>query len=159
MTTGYGMTLISALGAVKAGIYDAAKAVYDPATTYVSSGDPSQDVIYELVQIGTVAIAQTPATLSNNRGREEVITADVMISVFTGGSDDQQQRVDLRAAELLTLLEQQVHYTDTTLDGAVRECFLTSASLDSGPGAMGNNTTGRLAVINAVFTAKARVTR
>lgn len=153
------MSLVSALGEFKAGMVTAALGVYDSSKTYVSSGEPSQDVLYELVSIGTVTVGQAAATLSTNRGREETLTCDVLLTVFRGGDDDQQTDADQRVAQLLTLLEQQVHYEDTTLAGAVRECFLTSATLDSGPGAMGDNTRGRLAAINAVFTAKARITR
>lgn len=159
--SGYGMSLVSAIGAVKAGLYAAAKAVYDPTVTYVSSGEPSSDVLYELVSIGAVEIAQTPATISQNRGREEVLTCDVTISVFSGGDDDEQPVIDARCGALLALLEQQVHYTDTSLGGVVRECFLTSARLDSGPAAMGpeqNRTYGRAAAISATFTARARIT-
>lgn len=159
MTTGLGMNLVSALGGFKAGMVSAALTVYDKTTTYVTSGEPSQDVLAELVSIGTVTIAQTPATIGDNRGREETLTCEVMLSVFRGGDDDQQTTADTRVGDLLALLEQQVHYTDTTLGGVVRECFLTSATLDSGPGAMGDNRRGRLAVINATFTAKARITR
>lgn len=158
--TGYGMALVSALGPFKTGLVAAAKAVYDPAKTYVSSGEPSQDTIYELVVVGTVEIGQVPATLGTNRGREETLTADVLISVFSGGDDDEQPVLDQRAGALLALLEQQVHYTDTTLGGVVRECFLTQARLDSGPGALGPETSrtyGRMASITATFTAKARI--
>ncbi|MBW4033029.1 MAG: hypothetical protein HIU88_10235 [Acidobacteria bacterium] len=151
------MALVSALGAYKAGLYNAAKAVYDPTTTYVCSGDPSQDILAELVSLGTVEIGQVPATLGSNRGREETLTADVHFRVFTGGGDDQQPTADARVGVLLTMLEQQVHYTDTSLGGAVRECFLTSARLDSGVDDLGNNTRGRVAVINATFTARARI--
>lgn len=158
MTTGLGMSLVSALGGFKAGMVAAATAIYDPGVTHVVSGEPSEDVLAELVSIGTVTIGQTAATLGTNRGREETLTCEVMLSVFDGGGDDEQTVADQRCGVLLTQLEQQVHYTDTTLNGAVRECFLTSASLDSGPGAMGDNSRGRLAVINAVFTAKARIT-
>lgn len=158
--SGFGMGLVSAMGAYKAGLVSAAQSVYDSSTTYVSSGEPSQDTIYELVEIGSVEIGQTPATLGSNRGREETLEADVTISVFSGGEDDEQPILDQRAATLLTLLEQQVHYTDTSLGGVVRECFLTRARLDSGSGAIGpetNRTYGRLAVISATFTAKARI--
>jgi hypothetical protein len=155
--SGYGMSLVSALGAYKAGLYAAAHAVYDPKTTYVCSGDPSQDILPELVSLGTVEIGQVPATLGSNRGREETLTCDVHFRVFTGGGDDQQPAADARVGTLLTMLEQQVHYTDTSLGGAVRECFLTSARLDSGVDDLGNNTRGRVAVINATFTAKARI--
>lgn len=159
MTTGLGMSLVSALGTFKTGMVAAALTVYTDHETYVTSGEPSQDVLGELVSIGSVTIGQDVATVGDNRGREETLTCEVMISVFRGGDDDQQTGVDQRAAELLTLLEQQVHYTDTTLGGAVRHCFLTSATLDSGPGGMVDNSRGRMAVIEATFTAKARITR
>lgn len=158
--SGYGMGLVSAIGDFKAGLVAAAKAVYDPKVTYVSSGEPSQDVLFELVEIGAVEIGQAPATLGTNRGREETLEAGVTISVFSGGDDDEQPVLDQRAATLLTLLEQQVHYTDTSLGGAVRECFLTRARLDSGPGSLGSEsdrTYGRMAAITATFTAKARI--
>ena len=158
--SGYGMSLVSAIGAFKAGLLAAAKAVYDPTKTYVVSGDPSQDTLYELVSIGTVEIGQTVATIGVNRGREETLTAEVLITVFGGGEDDAQAALDVRAGALLALLEQQVHYTDTTLGGAVRECFLTRARLDSGPDAFGpetNLTYGRRALITSTFTAKARI--
>lgn len=156
--TGTGMALVTVIGAYKAALHAAAKAVYDPDTTYVCSGEPSQDVLYELVQLGTCEIGQTPATIGTNRGREETLTCEVTISVFRGGGDSEQPTCDARAGELLSLLEQQVHYTDTTLGGVVRECFLTAATLDSGPGDMPEgNVSGRLAAINATFTAKARI--
>lgn len=155
--SGYGMSLVSTIGAFKAGLYAAAKSVYDPTKTAVVSGNPSQDVLAELVSLGVVEIGQQPATFGSNRGREETLTCEVTISVFTGGGDDQQPTADARAGTLLTLLEQQVHYTDTSLGGVVRECFLTAARLDSGPGAMGDNSRGRLTVVIATFTAKARI--
>jgi hypothetical protein len=151
------MNLVSVLGAYKAGLYAAAKAVYDRDTTYVCSGEPSQDVMAELVSIGATEIGQEAATLGTNRGREETLTCEVVLSVFRGGGDEQQPTADARVGQLLTLLEKQVHYTDTTLGGVVRECFLTAARLDSGPGSLGDNTRGRLAAITATFTAKARI--
>lgn len=155
-------------GKFKQALFDTASAVLASAATvdfptppYVCMGVPSNLDNFQVVSIGEVRVSQAPAALGTNRQREEVLTCAVTVSVFRGGMDDVEPLVNGRAWELMSLLEQQVHYVrenqdGTTLGGLVRECFLTDVTEDSAAASEGQ-TAGREAVIAGTFTAKARI--
>lgn len=163
-----GESLSTLGGQFKQGIFEAAQTVFADATSTdfptsptVCMGIPSNTDNFQIVSVGEVGISQTPAALATTRPREETLTCDVTISVFLGGMDDVEVKVNARAWELMALLEEQVHYVrenqdGTTLGGLVRECFLTQVSQDS-QAAQVSTTAGREAVIAGTFTAKARI--
>lgn len=156
-----GQSLTSAAWGFKNGLFEAAVAVM-PTGVYVAMGEPQTLDPSQIVSIGLITVHQSPAALSTNRDREEVLTCEVTFSVYQGGMDDAEQAVTKQAFDLAGLLEQQVHYiqngTDgTLLGGVVRECFMTDMREDTTAVAVANQTTGRESVVIATFTGKARV--
>lgn len=123
---------------------------------HVSNGHPGPVQIDDIVAIMGVTAEQEPATYGTSRGREETLTVTVMFSIYRAGGADMEKVAADRAYELLGELEEYVRVTDTTVGGAVRECFLTSHRSDGStdPQVIAS---GRLYEIEAVFTAKARV--
>lgn len=100
---------------------------------------------------------QSPATLSTNRSREDVIELDVYISCFKRGGIEAERPASDRAYELLRLIERYVRMTDTTVGGSVRQCFLTRTTSNGfTPKELAAH--GRNIQIVATFEAKARVT-
>lgn len=129
----------------------------ETANVQVSFGTPGSFEDWDIIRIGAVRARQDPATLGSNRGREQQLDLEVTISVYRGGGADQEQVCSDRAYELLRILADQVHHTDTTLGGVVRWCFLTADESDGAtdPELIGN---GRTIAIVATFTAAARIT-
>lgn len=163
MTTGTGQSLHTVAWELKNGIYQLAQQTF-PAPTYVCMGLPSTLTPNEIVSIGNINAGQDVATLSaSNRGREETLQIEVTFTVWSGGGDEVEPLIEARVFELVSQLEQAVHYirgdgTDpTTLGGAVRQCFLTALTQDSMP--TNEEAAGREAVAIATFTAKARITQ
>jgi hypothetical protein len=123
----------------------------------VCFGQPGTFEDVDIIRIGRISSTQDPATLGTNRARETSLELEVTISVYRGGGPEQEQVCSDRAYELLRILADQVHHTDTTLGGAVRWCFLTADESDGAtdPEQIAN---GRTIAIIATFTAAARIT-
>ncbi|MET3635662.1 hypothetical protein [Curtobacterium oceanosedimentum] len=163
MTAGNGMSLHTVAWELKNGVYRLAQQTF-AAPTYVCMGLPTTVTPSEIVSIGNINAGQEEATLSaSNRGREETLQLEVTFSVWSGGGDEVEPIIEARVFELVSQLEQAVHYvrgdgTDpTTLGGAVRQCFLTALTQDSMP--TNELAAGREAIAIATFTAKARITQ
>ena len=127
----------------------------------VTFGYAGQDGLnyLDLVSFEDVTSEQDPATLGTSRGREEILTLQVVIECFRPGEADQEQVASDAAYELLGRLERHVRVTDTTVGGTVRQCFLTShrSSGETDPAALAA-LHGRLIAVEAVFTARVRIT-
>lgn len=152
------MSDFTAAGALKSKIYEIARdTIYVNEEVQVSYGHPGQTQTDDIVGIGDTRVEQEPANLSTNRSREEIIRCDVIVSVFRRGGPEQARVASDRAFELVGMLEGYVRYTDTTLGGTVRHCFLESLSED---GTFDDRilSEGRLVEITATFVAANRVT-
>jgi len=126
----------------------------------VSFGHPGAVVQHwdALVGFSDVTVEQDVATMSTNRSREETLRLTVWVSVHADGEGpDLEQTTSNRAYALLGVLEHHVRQTDTTLGGAVRQCFLT-AHTSTGETDPDLLTAGRTIEIQATFTAQARIT-
>lgn len=125
----------------------------------------------EVIAVGKVTAGLDFAAMGTNRQRELVLTADVLVSVFRSGGDDEidgddlEEEVGDRAYELLNAIEEYCRVTDTTLEqasgvagGLVRHCFCTGHESDgmTDPEAQ---KLGRAAFITATFTAPTRISK
>ncbi|WP_411732184.1 hypothetical protein [Paeniglutamicibacter sp.] len=147
--------------AFKQAIFEATKTIMqaDEATAdvYVCPGTPGTYKPADIISFGRLSVAQAPANLGTRRSREETLTVEVTLSCFIGGDDSGELPSQVRAFELLGLIERHVRVTDTTLGGVVRHCFLTNVETD---GATPEEYTaqGRAVDVVATFTAQNRVT-
>ncbi|MBX3435956.1 MAG: hypothetical protein KF861_00475 [Planctomycetaceae bacterium] len=147
-------------GEFKNALFAAAKTMW--ATTepevQVAFGHPGKTQVDDIVALGRVTSRQDPATLSTNRSREEVLTVEVMFSIYRGGTgNDVEQACSDRGYKLLDDLAEYVRVTDTTVGGTVRECFLTSVDSEGETDAS-VLAKGRLIETLATFTAVTRIT-
>lgn len=133
----------------------AAQALW-PTGVQVSFGHPGPSQSPNIVALLAVSSEQEPATYGTARSREETLTLTVMFSIYRAGGSEMEKVASDYAYQLLGDLERQVRMTDTTVGGAVRECFLVSHRSE---GATDPETlaSGRLIEVEAVFQAKARV--
>lgn len=144
----------------KSNFYTAAVALLADQEVLVSFGHPGMEEQNwdDLVGFADLEVAQDVATMGTNRSREETLRLTVWISVHRDGEGPTLEQVTSdRAYALLGVLEHHVRQTDTTLGGAVRECFLT-AHTSTGQTDPDLLTAGRTIEIEATFTARARVT-
>lgn len=129
----------------------------DPDTPHVlvAFGAPESLEPEDLVGILDITSEQNPATIGN-RAREEMLTLTVQISCFRGGSGDQEKVAADRAYFLLGMIERYARLTDTTFNGTVRHCFLTSHESigQTDPELLAQ---GRVIEITARFQAYARI--
>lgn len=148
--------LVSVAPLFKAALFTAAKLLY-VAPIQVVYGHPGTDQENDIVSFGRVSSVQDFATMTPNRTREELLTCDVVFSCYRGGGGITAEQV---AAEqtyaLLGQLEYYTRFTDTTLGGIVRWCFLTSHDSD-GTTQGGSLQGGRTITTTATFTARARI--
>lgn len=128
-------------------------------TVLVTFGHPGQQIFSydDLVMLEDLTAEQEPATVSTNRTREDTLTQVVAIESFRAGGPEAEETSAAAAYALLALLEGYVRATDTTLGGVVRHCFLTSHR-SQGFTPPGDQDQGRITVLEATFTAKARIT-
>lgn len=141
--------------AFKVALVAAIQSVVDPAVL-VTYGHPGMAVENDMIGVGRVSSAQTVATMSTNRSREETLTVEVQISCYRPGGREVEAVAGAQAYSLLGLIERQVRMTDTTVGGTVRQCFLTSHDSDgeTDPTIVAE---GRCIEIVATFTAQARI--
>lgn len=110
-----------------------------------------------LLVLGTESDQSSGPLGSTNRTRDEVLRLEVQIFVTRYGDVDAAREADEYCFERLSEIERHVRVTDTTLGGAVRECFLVAHATDSQ--SFEANEQGHLSALGAVFEAKTRVTR
>ena len=122
----------------------------------VTFGHPGVTQLNDVVAFMDVTASQAAATFGTSRGREEELDLTVMYSFFRPGGPEMEKVAFDRAVDLQEQFEQYVRVTDTTLAGAVRECFLTSIRVSSATDER-ILASGRLVEIEAVYSAKARV--
>lgn len=128
----------------------------DKKRTTVSWGIPGPSFRDEIVALMETESDQVMATMGGRRTREETIVQTVTFTVVKQGSDDSAlMAANVRAIEMLGLLEYHCRITDTTLGGVVRQCFMTSHSGDEVLIPQRNQ--GRTYQVEAVFTAQARI--
>lgn len=151
------MTLTSAGPAFKAAFFNAATSLWAAEDVQVCYGHPGVNMADDLVVFGGLDTQQEPATMGAGRSREEILTLEVVVSVYRGGGAEQEQVTAARAYELLGELETYVRVTDTTLGGAVRHCFLVSYTSE-GVTDLDVLSSGRETDITAQFAARARIT-
>lgn len=147
----------SAAPAFKDAFVDVATTLWSGTGIQVSFGHPGQSQADDIVAFGALTSDQEFATYGSNRGREETLLLDVVVSCYRAGGPTQEKVASDRAYELLGVLEQYVRVTDTTLGGVVRHCFLLGHNSEGStdPEIL---SAGRLIEITAQFVAKARVT-
>lgn len=151
-----GTSPATAAVAFVAGLYVATKSVV-PSTVLVIYGIPGPKYPNDVVSFGRVTSRQDPATMGTNRGREEILTVEVTFSTYRRGGQEQEIAAFERVYELLALIETYCRVTDTTLGGAVRECFLADheSEGETDPRFIAE---GRVREMTATFTARVRVT-
>ena len=129
----------------------------DTQEVQVDFGLPGTFSAWDIIQIGRISSRQDPAALGSNRPREQQLDLTVTISCYRGGGADQERVCSDRAYQLLRMLADEVHHSDTTLGGVVRWCFLTADESD-GATDPADAANGRTIAVVATFTAAARVT-
>ncbi|PRB69516.1 hypothetical protein [Arthrobacter sp. MYb213] len=153
-------TTFTAGMAFKRALYEKIRDLYadDPATqdVLVCPGTPGSFTPDEIVAVTSLEIQQDFATMGPNRSREETLTVDVVFSCLFGGDDTQELPSQERAFELLSIIERHVRMEDTTLNGTVRHCLLTSVQTDGQTPAEYLHA-GRGVDMTATFTARNRV--
>lgn len=122
----------------------------------VAFGHPGMTMADDLVVFGAVTSEQNPATMGQ-RSREEILTLEVVVSVYRGGGPEMEKVTSDRAYELLAQLETYARVTDTTITGSVRHCFLASYS-STGVTDPNVLAAGRETDITAQFVAAVRIT-
>lgn len=150
------MSLTSAGPAFKEALFDAASTLWAGEGVQVCYGHPGVNMADDLVVFGRLETEQEPATMGT-RSREELLTLEVVVSVYRGGGGEQELVTAARAYELLGELETHVRVTDTTLGGVVRHCFLASYTSE-GVTDLDVLAAGRETDITAQFAARARIT-
>lgn len=154
-----GTSSATAAQAFKAALVSALVSLNAGSDVLVSFGYPGAQVKNHLdaVAVTRVEVDQDPATFGTNRGREEVLTATVIVSSWRPGGPEAESVASDAAYALLEALERHVRVTDTTLGGVVRHCFLASHSSDgeTDPASLVN---GRTIEIEARFVAHVRIT-
>jgi hypothetical protein len=153
--------IATAAHAFKKAFRDAAVTLYaedlNTAKVSVVFGRPTNFLEADVVAFTRLSSDQSPATLSTNRSREELLELDVIISCFVPGGEEAEEAASDRGYDLLRRLERFARMTDTTIGGTVRECFLLRHDSD---GLSGKTVvkTGRNIFITATFQAKVRIT-
>lgn len=154
------MTTISDMaGAFKTAMVTACRTAITDTNVTVCYGHPGQYQPDDIIAVGRITCTQVPGPISRtNRARDVTLTAEVHVSCFRGGPDPETEKLaGDRAYALLSLIEEQVRVTDTTLGGLVWWCFCTDHDSDgiTDPQMLAK---GRLVEILATFTAQARIT-
>lgn len=129
----------------------------DDPQVLVSDGHPGTATNDDLIVFIDVKSTQVEANLSiTNRSREETLEQHIYVSSFRAGELDNDRVPKKRVYELLGQIENYVRTTDTTLGGAVRQCFLTEHQSKGAtePAIVAN---GRQVDCYAIFTALARI--
>lgn len=150
----------TAAQAFKAAMVAAMQGLYaaDP-SVLITFGHPGPQVanFLDAVAFTDLSVEQSPATLSTNRSREEVLTLVVQVSCWRPGGPEMESVASDAAYGLLEALERQVRVTDPTLGGIVRHCFLESHTSEGAtdPAAL---TAGRTIEVEARFVAHVRIT-
>lgn len=122
----------------------------------VCPGAPGSFEADEIVAVTRLEIQQDFSTMGINRSREETLAVDVVFSCLFGGDGTQELPAQERAFELLGIIERHVRIVDTTLNGTVRQCFLTGVQTDGQTPDEYLNA-GRGVDVVATFTARNRV--
>jgi hypothetical protein len=152
------MSSVSAAAAFEAALLAGAVDAINDSDVLVVSGYPYPYDSQDIVALGQVISDQEPATFGN-RTRSEILTAELMVSVFRYGGQEADATVRARARGLLAAIKFYCRRTDTHLGGSVLYCFLTHQELASEPFQTGEDAAyfGRVCEIRATFTALARV--
>jgi hypothetical protein len=150
---------VTAAQAFKAALADQMTALVAGQDVLVTFGHPGDELGNwdDVVSFADTGAEQVSGPMGTNRSREETLRQTVWVSIFRPGGADQERVASDRAYELLGLLEHHVRFTDTTLGGVVRQCFLTGHT-STGQTDPGELASGRLIEIEATFTAQVRVT-
>lgn len=140
----------------KDAMVDVAHTLWDGTDVQIAYGHPGQTQLNDIVAFGRVTSQQEAAAYGPLRPREETLTLDVIFSIYRPGGPEMEKTCTDRGYELLGQLENYVRATDTTVNGTVRECFLTSHESDGSTDPQ-TLSQGRLIEITATFTAHARI--
>ena len=147
--------------AFKAAMVQAMKDIVDATglEVLVIFGAPGQEVVgwRDIVSFEALAADQSVATQGTSRSRDEDLRLTVGIECFRPGGQESEAIASDAAYALLGLLERHVRMTDTTVGGTVRHCFLTDHR-GEGFRSPANAAKGRTYLIEATFTATARIT-
>jgi hypothetical protein len=151
--------ITSAAPQIKDALYQISVNLFqDDPQVLVSFGHPGTQTNSDLIAWLGIRTQQAEGPFSNsNRGREETVEVDVLVSSFRVGEADNDKVASDRAYSMLGQIENYVRTTDTTLGQLVRSCFLTSTSSHGAtePALIAN---GRTIDVLATFTAHVRIT-
>ncbi|WP_422934978.1 hypothetical protein [Sinomonas sp. P47F7] len=154
------MSAVTAAIAAKKGLYQLIQRVMaqseDSKDVYVVFGAIGTDLPPDIISVGRFHVDQDIAAMGSMRPREENIAVDVVFSCVKGGGDEVEVLAQERALDLLGRIEREVRMNDTTLGGAVRQCFLTAIDSE-GTTPEDYIEAGRGVDVVATFTAENRV--
>lgn len=143
--------------AYKTAMRDTARAIL-PDDTQIVWGHPGNVYGNRILAVMDMTTDQQPGPMGPRRNRDETLILAVVALVTVAGSDDTaQEEAETGAVGLIATLEQYVRVTDTTLGGAVSECWLTSLDVQ-GYTPDEQRSAGWASQVIATFTAKARIT-
>ena len=142
--------------AVKNGLYQAAKDLFDTDDIIVSFGLPSDHGYPDQVYVGAMRTEQTNGPMGGRRARNEDVFVTVEFDFFRAGEAEDDKAVTDAAMSAVRRLEEYVRVTDTTLGGVCDWCF--AESIDSeGVTPLQVVAAGRQSVISVVFHAFVRI--
>jgi hypothetical protein len=154
------MTAVATVAAsFKGKVFDVATALWATSNPemLVTYGRPGVNVPDDVCMILGVESSQEPGAIGPQRQREETLTIDVQWWIFRAGEEDAEREATEYLYARMGELEQYFRVTDTTLDGLVRDCFLSSHQFDTTEADSRVSGRGRLAVANAQFVAHVRI--
>lgn len=100
---------------------------------------------------------QSPATISSNRSREEVIRVEAEFFCLKPGDVDTARDAEDYIFDRLGEIERYLRYTDPTLGGVARHCFLSRTVADTRV-VREPNLIGHMAGVLVVFEGVVRIT-
>ncbi len=151
------MTVSDVSRQYRAALLEAVQVAVDDDRVQILRGVPGPQQADDIVALLDLDSTQDVATMSPNRAREQELSQTVRVSVWRKGGVEQQAIAEDRAYDLLNAVEEYVRAVDTTLGQTVRHCFCTSHTFTTDTVQI-DTSEGRLVEIDAVFTARARIT-
>jgi len=148
----------SALPAFKTAFVTAATTLFEGEDVEVVRNRRKFEIFQNGIVVGTGSSESNPATLSaTQRTRDELIQLEVTIYCYVPGGEESEDLADEGAYSMLNKLEEYCRVTDTSFGNTVQYCYLTAHVA----GQATDDTVisrGRMCVIVATFSAKARIT-
>jgi hypothetical protein len=150
----------SAVPAVKAQLVTTVLPALFPSPVLVSYGPPGINQPDVIIGVGNAEVQIERPVAATSRPREEIVTLNVVFSVFQAGDETVQQAVTELAFSLLgTFADYFKTKPNETLGGTCREAWVSSYDLEEtvATDPKAGNVTGRVAEVIAVLTVKTRI--